>query len=63
MNVFTWSQIDPIVVDFPQIGENLGFSPSNFSPIGNRQFRTYCVVWQFRENRPRDVEKSVDEKI
>jgi len=24
-------------------------------------FRTYHVVWQFRENRPKDVEKSVDE--
>jgi len=32
------------------------------TPTDDRLFRTYRVVWQFCENRPWDVEKSVDEK-
>ena len=51
----------------PQIGENL-FPPHIvqghvWTPIYEIDyFWIYRVVWQFRENRPKDVEKSVDGK-
>jgi len=53
----------------PQIGENWGFSPLSFwrarmnTPIGDKVFQDIPRrVAKFRENRRRDVEKSVDWK-
>ena len=53
----------------PQISENLGFRPSNCLgasmniPIGDRLFQDIPRrVAKFRENRARDVEKSMDGK-
>jgi len=54
----------------PQIGKNGGFSPLKFvrghvwtPPIGDKLFQDIPRrVAKFCENRPRDVEKSVDGK-
>jgi len=49
-----------------QIGENWSFRPQIFggsmkTPIGHNHFQNN-LLWQFRENRFRGVEKSVDRK-
>ena len=53
----------------PKIGKNWVFRPSNLLeahmniPIGDKLFQNIPRrVAKFRENRPRDVEKSVDGK-
>ena len=49
----------------PLIGKNWGFSPLKLlgGNIGDRLFQDILPrVAKFRENRPRDVEKSVDGK-
>jgi len=52
-----------------KIGKNWGFAPLKFvrgtyeHPYKEiNYFKTYCVVWQFRNNQPTDVERSVDGK-
>ena len=56
----------------PQIGENCSFRPSNLlGGTYEHPYRRRTVLFQgiprrvakFRENRPRDVEKSVDGKF